>query len=86
MAQNPASWIEEFQAAMDNDLDTPRAVEVMLGLAGEIIEAAEMGGDVGNAQEVLLEMGKVFGMRIGEVVEARVSEGWGVHMGRFGEM
>ena len=80
----PGSWLGRFQTAMENDLDTPGAVEVMLGVSGEIISAAGEGGDVTAAKEVLGKMGDIFGMRIGKGVEERVVEGWGEHMGRFG--
>ena len=78
------NWSIEFQAAMENDLDTPRAVDVMLGLARKIIAAADQGGDVAAAQEKLRKMGNLFGMRIDRGVEQRVLEGWGEHAGRFG--
>ena len=80
----PGNWLEGFQSAMENDLDTPGAVEVMLGLSEEIISAAGEGGDVTAAKEVLGKMGDIFGMRIGNDEEERVIEGWGEHMGRFG--
>ena len=76
-------WSREFQQAMENDLDTPRAVEVMVGLAGEIIKSPEQGKDVAAAQEALQQMGQVLGLRIGKVPEARVLEGWGEHLKRF---
>lgn len=74
---------QDFDAAMENDLDTPGAVAVMVGLAGLIKGAAQDGGDVEEAQSLLKGMGKIFGLRIGEEVEKRVSQGWGEHMGRF---
>ena len=77
------SWLGRFQTAMDNDLDTPGAVEVMLGLSGEIIKAAGESADVTAAQEALLKMGAVFGLRIGNSVDERVVEGWGEHLRRF---
>lgn len=78
------SWLARFQTAMENDLDTPGGVEVMLGLSGEIMSAAGEGADLIAAQEALRKMGEVFGLRIGNVLEERVIEGWGEHMGRFG--
>ena len=77
-------WSGEFHKAMENDLDTPRAVEVMVGLAGEIIKSVEQGWDVAAAQEALLRMVQVLGLRIGKEPEARVLQGWGEHMERFG--
>jgi hypothetical protein len=75
--------VEVFQAAMQNDLDTPRAVAVMAALAGEIIAAAGQGQSVAGAQGALRGMARIFGIRIDNEVEARVREGWGEHMGKF---
>jgi hypothetical protein len=69
---------------MENDLNTPSAVDVMIDLAGHIIQVAEQGGDVAVAQEKLRKMANLFGMRIGEGAEERVLKGWGEHAGRFG--
>ena len=77
------SWMEEFDAAMGDDLDTSRAVEVMLDLAGEIVTSADQGDEVKLAQDQLSEMVSIFGMRVDNEVEERVIEGWGEHIGMF---
>ncbi|MEI6137301.1 MAG: cysteine--tRNA ligase [Chloroflexota bacterium] len=51
----------EFQDAMDDDLDTPRAIEVLLGIARDL-EAGMLAGDTGVA--TLIELGDVLGLRL----------------------
>jgi len=82
-ALDPARWVSSFQAAMENDLDTPQAVQVMLALASEIVSGAGNGKAVAFAQNALQEMLGIFALRIDNDVEARVFEGWGEHLGRF---
>ncbi|MFN2263207.1 MAG: cysteine--tRNA ligase [Anaerolineales bacterium] len=82
-ALDAEGWERDFHDALEDDLDTPGAVEVMLALAEEILEAGEQGRDVAMAQKELRAMGKVFGMRIDKGVEQRVLAGWGEHLGRF---
>lgn len=74
-----------FTAAMDDDLDSARAREILGDLAEKILAAARVGRDLGAAQEALREMSKVFGLRLdsGEP-EPRVLEGWNEHLRRFG--
>ena len=51
----------EFQDAMDDDLDTPRAIEVLLGIARDL-EAGTLAGETGVA--TLVELGEVLGLRL----------------------
>ena len=51
----------EFQDAMDDDLDTPQAIEVLLGIARDL-EAGTLAGDTGVA--TLIELGDVLGLRL----------------------
>jgi len=51
----------EFQDAMDDDLDTPKAIEVLLSIARDI-EAGTLAGDTGVA--TLIELGEVLGLRL----------------------
>ncbi|MSQ30875.1 MAG: cysteine--tRNA ligase [Dehalococcoidia bacterium] len=50
-----------FQDAMDDDLDTPRAIGVLLDIAREL-EAGTLAGDTGTA--TLIELGGVLGLRL----------------------
>ncbi len=73
-----------FDAALDDDLDTPTAATAMADFAGEILAASEAGRDVGQAQAVLRSMGTVFGLRLlAEGPEERVVSGWSEHLQRF---
>ena len=51
----------QFQDAMDDDLDTPRAIEVLLAIARDL-EAGTIAGDTGTA--TLIELGGVLGLRL----------------------
>ena len=50
-----------FQDAMDDDLDTPRAIEVLLAIAREL-EAGTLAGETGVP--TLIELGEVLGLRL----------------------
>jgi L-cysteine:1D-myo-inositol 2-amino-2-deoxy-alpha-D-glucopyranoside ligase len=50
-----------FQAAMDDDLDTPRAIDALLQLA-DAIEAGRVAGE--TAVPALVELGEVLGLRL----------------------
>ncbi len=75
---------EAFIQAMDQDLDTPLALETLLELADRVARAAERGRDVAEAQAVLREMGRILGLRVDSSdPECRVQRGWGDHLRRF---
>ena len=75
-----------FTEAMDHDLDTPRALEVMEGLAAEIETAADAGRHLAGAQGALREMCRVFGLRLdANAVEPRVTAGWSTHLLEYAE-
>jgi L-cysteine:1D-myo-inositol 2-amino-2-deoxy-alpha-D-glucopyranoside ligase len=80
VASAPAAFIE----AMDNDLDTPAALQQLEQLAEEIIAAAQAEQNVAAAQATLRRLSQIFGLRLNaQDVEARVIEGWGEHLKRF---
>ncbi len=56
-----SSQREAFLAAMNNDLDTPTALDAILQLAGDILHASEQGQDVRAAQDTLRTMANTFG-------------------------
>lgn len=74
----------EFVEAMEDDLDTPTAVRVIVELAIVILRSADQGLNVENAQDILMNMSQVFGLLLGSRSEERVVEGWGEHLERFG--
>ena len=79
-----ASWAQEkFEGAMEDDLDTVGAINVLVELAEKIVASGRDGSDVRGAQELMQEMGRVFGLQMGKVVEMQVKEGWGEHLKRF---
>jgi L-cysteine:1D-myo-inositol 2-amino-2-deoxy-alpha-D-glucopyranoside ligase len=78
---SPEPALRDFERAMENDLDTPKATEVMVGLGGSILASGGM--KVGEAQSALNEMVGIFGLRFGAELEEPVSERWKVHSGRF---
>jgi cysteinyl-tRNA synthetase len=83
----PALAQVAFRAAMDDDLDTPAALDIMLQLADEIILSAGEGGSIQAAQGALREMSQVLGLRLDqEHPEERVIDGWRKHRSRFEEL
>jgi L-cysteine:1D-myo-inositol 2-amino-2-deoxy-alpha-D-glucopyranoside ligase len=55
---DPAPYAERVRAALDNDLDAPRALEALDDLASAILS----GGDDPNAHTVLCELGNLLGI------------------------
>jgi len=75
--------VSSFEAAMDDNLNTRAAADVLDRLAGEIVSAAEEGRSVEAAQAALRRLGTVFGLRFGGTADGLVQAGWGQHMQRF---
>ncbi len=81
---DPALAQVAFRAAMDDDLDTPAALDIMMQLADDILQSVEEGGDAEAAQEALREMSWVLGLRLDrERPEERVISGWREHRQHF---
>jgi L-cysteine:1D-myo-inositol 2-amino-2-deoxy-alpha-D-glucopyranoside ligase len=53
---------EQFQAALEDDFDTPRAITALTDLAAQISQAAGTGQDVHVAQATLRELAGVLGL------------------------
>jgi L-cysteine:1D-myo-inositol 2-amino-2-deoxy-alpha-D-glucopyranoside ligase len=83
---DPAPYTRDFNAAMEADLDSPRAMAVLEQLAGEILRAAQAGRGVQGAQAELRRLGAVFGLRFDLAQpEPRVTAGWDQHLQRFSD-
>ena len=80
---SPESAKREFNMAMENDLDTPKATEVMMELAGSILASWKGGMKVGQAQKAIREMFGIFGLRFGGGLEDRVVKAWGEYLKNF---
>lgn len=79
-----ASAVQAFEASLDNDLQPGPAVDALEALADSILEAAEQGARVGEAQGALRTLAGVFGMHLGSSEpEPRVVAGWAGHLSRF---
>jgi cysteinyl-tRNA synthetase len=52
---------DRFLAAMDNDLDTPAAIEALVEIGQLILEAPE-DEDIREAQATLRELGEILGL------------------------
>ena len=73
-----------FYSAMDDDLQTGRAVTVMLELAETILTGVRKGMNVKEAQETLRSFGQVFGLGLdSQGPESRVVEGWERYITEF---
>jgi cysteinyl-tRNA synthetase len=55
---------ERFEDRMNDDLDTPGAIEALLELAERVRRSAEAGHDVAPAQALLRELAGVLGLRL----------------------
>jgi L-cysteine:1D-myo-inositol 2-amino-2-deoxy-alpha-D-glucopyranoside ligase len=77
-------YAQRFSQAMDDDLNSPAALDVLEQLAGEILAGGESGREVAPAQALLQQLGAVLGLRLDqEEPETRVIEGWGRHLTAF---
>jgi cysteinyl-tRNA synthetase len=63
---DPAPYRERFIEALDDDLNTPRALAAVFDLAKEINRARDAGAAPGIAREVLLELAGVLGLKLEE--------------------
>jgi L-cysteine:1D-myo-inositol 2-amino-2-deoxy-alpha-D-glucopyranoside ligase len=59
---DPAGYRDRFVDRMNDDLDTPGALEVLTQLARAMQEASSHGEDIESAQELLRELGVVLGL------------------------
>jgi cysteinyl-tRNA synthetase len=75
---------EKFRTAMENDLDTPTAVNAIVNLAMEILSSTDQELNIEEAQGFLWEMGRIFGLRLGTKLNKLVEKRWRKHAGRFG--
>jgi L-cysteine:1D-myo-inositol 2-amino-2-deoxy-alpha-D-glucopyranoside ligase len=81
---DPSSARAAFVEAMDDDLDTPSALDHLERLAEETLDTAHAGRDMQQAQEVLRSMGRVFGLRLdAEGPEERVTAEWNRYLENF---
>jgi L-cysteine:1D-myo-inositol 2-amino-2-deoxy-alpha-D-glucopyranoside ligase len=78
-----ARSVSEFEAAMDDNLATSRALDVLDGMALAIQRAAAANRNVSGAQQTLRKLSSVFGLRLGSAIELRVQQGWDAHYQRF---
>ncbi|RIK44921.1 MAG: cysteine--tRNA ligase [Chloroflexi bacterium] len=84
-ALDPEPARSAFHQALENDLDSPGGVRVLLALAEAIIKTANKGGHVQAAQATLSELASTLGLRLSQSQpEADVLAGWHNHARRFG--
>jgi L-cysteine:1D-myo-inositol 2-amino-2-deoxy-alpha-D-glucopyranoside ligase len=83
-ALNPAPRLASFLKAMDHDLGTPAAIQALRDLAEDILEGVRARRKVGEAQEVLRRLGRIFGLLWNqEGPDPEVVRGWDEHRRRF---
>ena len=63
---DPSPYRERFIEAMDDDLNTPRALAALFDLARAVNRAHDRGGDAGRAQAELRELAGVLGFALHE--------------------
>ena len=59
---NPEAYQQRFLEAMDDDLNTPRALAALFDLAREINRAQDAGRSTGQAQDCLRHLGGILGL------------------------
>jgi len=59
---DPSPFEERFLAAMDDDLNTPRALAALFDLARDTNRAGDGGRDIGGAQATLRHLGGILGL------------------------
>jgi L-cysteine:1D-myo-inositol 2-amino-2-deoxy-alpha-D-glucopyranoside ligase len=73
-----------FHNALENDLDSPAALAVLVKLADDILLAEAAGQSVVQAQSILHTCSAVLGLRLDDPQpEQRVITGWQAHRQRF---
>ncbi len=73
-----------FTEAMDDDLNTPAAIDLLIQFAEQITTAAKEDWDIEAAQRQLRAMARVFGLRLDATApEERVVKGWTRHQSDF---
>jgi L-cysteine:1D-myo-inositol 2-amino-2-deoxy-alpha-D-glucopyranoside ligase len=83
---DPLPWIARFQEAMNDDLNTPLAVDVLKRFGDAVIASAAADGEVQDAQKQVRRLSAIFGLRLDlPGVEERVVDGWTEHLKRFSE-
>jgi len=65
-----APYKEKFLEAMDDDLNTPRALAVLFDMARDINRCQDSGGQAKEAQETLRHLGGILGVTFAEPVTA----------------
>ncbi len=63
-ALDPSPFVERFTEAMDDDMNTPRAMAALFDLVREINRAGENGTDTAQARESLRELAGVLGLTL----------------------
>ena len=79
-----SGFVSQFEQAMDNNLNTPKALGILDELAVRMLAAASGGKDITGAQESLRAMSRVFGMaldRQGETLPEAAR--WKEHLKKF---
>lgn len=75
--------VQAFEAALDDNLNTRRALEALGQLAVRITSGAAAGKNIAGAQAALRKLSTVFGLRLDGDLEPRVCQGWDAHYRRF---
>ena len=72
-----------FEHAMDDNLDSRRALTALGRLADAILQGSAKGRSISTARQALTKLSTVFGLTLGGNIEQRVIDGWTAHYQRF---
>lgn len=74
----------KFTEAMEDDLNTPAAIQSIIQLSNEISSASGQGMDIVEAQTTLRNLGQTLGLRLAQNgPEQRIVDGWSIHQQQF---
>lgn len=80
----PLATQQALKTVLDNDLDTPQALQLLDQFADQILLGAQQGQRIEAAQDALRAMGHIFGLRLDAYrADPQVIEGWQQHLQRF---
>lgn len=77
------TFVQGFERALENDLDTPGACDILIEFSEAIISAARSGRPVNLAQSELRRIAEILGLRFDRPLAEHVIKGWETHLERF---
>jgi L-cysteine:1D-myo-inositol 2-amino-2-deoxy-alpha-D-glucopyranoside ligase len=81
---DPAAWELDFNAALADNLNSPRAVSILDDLAVNVLLASQRGEDLTSAQQKIRAFSSIFGLVLDSAgPDEEVVAGWTAHLEKF---